>query len=459
MSYPRPLSKAVVFCTLAFAGILQGCGSGTRPENPSSTSPTGNTSAIWVGAWGASMADATAVDDNKGGTERSFRFLVTSTIDGTQARVKFSNVYGTTPVTLGAARIARGTDGSPAIDPAHDAGLTFSGSKSTTIAPGTTVTSDPVTFSFGLGQVLAISVYLKGSFQSVSRHDALFITNYTSADGAGDVTADSAGTAFTGTLADWLLVNEVDVYGPYQGTLAMFGSSTTDGFKSNYSSDRVYPTPNVPVAGQHADRVTDWMARRLAAAGYRVGVLNAGLPGNPVTSLPGATPSPNQRFAQDILTLPNLLGIVSYFGSIDLRSSDCVSAPAMETGTQQLLASAAAAKLPVVLATLPPTALCSNPSQANYGPLPSPADPYEGGLTPGPANGAEVQRSAFNQWIRSTGSSLPGVAGIADYDQALRDPAHSSFMLPQYNAGDNFHMNGQGYGAEASAVPLSFLPK
>jgi hypothetical protein len=201
------------------------------------------------------------------------------------------------------------------------------------------------------------------------------------------------------------------------------------------------------------------MAKRLAAAGYRIGVINAGLPGNPVTSLPGATPSPNKRFAQDILTLPNLLGMVSYFGSIDLRSGDCVSAPAMETATQQLVASAAAAKLPVVLTTLPPTALCSNPSQANYGPLPSPADSYAGGLTPGPANGAEVQRTAFNQWIRSTGSSLPGVAGIADYDQALRDPAHSSFMLPQYNAGDNFHMNGLGYGAEASAVPLSFLPK
>jgi hypothetical protein len=404
------------------------------------------------------MADATAVDDNKGGNERSFRFLVTSTIDGTQARVKFSNVYGTTPVTLGAARIARGTDGSPAIDSAHDAGLTFNGSKSITIAPGTTVTSDPVTISFGLGQVLAISVYLKGSFQSVSRHNALFITNYTSADGAGDVTTNSAGTAFTSTLNDWLLVNEVDVYGPYQGTLAMFGSSTTDGFKSDYSSDRVYPTPNVPVAGQHADRVSDWMARRLAAAGYRVGVINAGLSGNPVTSIPGA-PSPNIRLAQDILTIPNLLGMVSYFGSIDLRSRDCVSAPAMETATQQLVASAAAAKLPVVLATLPPTALCDNPAQANFGPLPSPSDPYAGGLTPGPANGAEVQRAAFNQWIRTTGSSLAGVAGIADYDQALRDPAHSSFMLPQYNAGDNFHMNGLGYGAEASAVPLSFLPK
>jgi hypothetical protein len=405
------------------------------------------------------MTDANSVADNKGGSERSYRFLVTPTIDGTQARVKFSNVYGATAVTIGAARLSLGKDGSPAIDAAHDTALTFSGSRSATIAPGGTLTSDAGNISFGLGQVLAISVYLKGNFDAVSRHDSNFITNYTTADGAGDVTEDSSGAAFTQTLLDWLLVNEVDVYGPYQGTLAMFGSSTTDGFKSNYSSDRIYPTPNVPVAGQHADRVSDWLARRLSAAGYRVGVINAGLPGDAVTEGASATPTPVKRFAQDVLSLPNLLGMVSYFGSIDLRSGLCVSAPAMEAATQQYVAMAAAAKVPTVLTTLPPTGLCSNPVQANYGPLPSPSAPYAGGLSPGPANGAEVQRAAFNQWILSTGASLPGVVAIADYDAALRDPAHISFMLPQYNAGDNFHMNGIGYGAEAAAVPLSFLPK
>jgi hypothetical protein len=405
------------------------------------------------------MTDAAATSDNKGGSERSYRFLVTSTIDGTQARVKFSNVYGATAVTLGAARLSLGKDGSPAIDTTHDAALTFNGNRSTTIAPGSTVTSDSAKISFGLGQVLAVSVYLKGNFAPVSRHNSNFITNYTTADGAGDVTADSSGAAFTDTLPDWLLVNEVDVYGQYQGTLAMFGSSTTDGFKSDYSSDRIYPTPNVPVAGQHADRVSDWMARRLNASGYRIGVINAGLPGDAITDGAGSSPTAVKRFAQDVLTLPNLLGMVSYFGSIDLRLGACVSAPPMEAATVQLVAMAAAAKLPTVLATLPPTALCSNPSQSNYGPSPSPFDPYAGGLTPGPANGAEVQRSAFNQWVLTTGANLPGVVAIADYDAALRDPQHISFMLPQYNSGDNFHMNGFGYGAEAAAVPLSFLPK
>lgn len=403
------------------------------------------------------MTNAAAVSDNSG-NERSYRFLVTSTIDGTQARVKFSNVYGLTPVTLGAVRLSWGKDGSPAIDPMHDVGLTFNGNKSVVLAPGSAVTSDSANFSFGLGQVLAVSVYLKGNFDRVSRHDSYFVTNYSTADGAGNTTSDVAGSAFTNPVPDWLLVNEIDVYGQYQGTLAMFGSSTTDGLKSDYSSDKVYPVPNSPISTQHADRVSDWMARRLAAAGYRIGVLNAGIPGDPITDV-GSVPTPNQRFAQDILTLPNLLGIVSYFGSIDLRSGSCTNAADMEAATQQLVAKSAMAKLPIVLTTLPPTGLCSNPASPNYGPLPSPSDPYAGGLSPGPANGSEVQRAAFNQWLRTTGATLPGVVSIADYDLALRDPQHISFMMPQYNSGDNFHMNGTGYGAEANSISLGFLPR
>jgi lysophospholipase L1-like esterase len=440
--------------------VLTGCGSGTVSENVTST-PTAKPS-IWVGAWGASMTNAEPVGDNIGGTDRSFRFLVTSTIDGARERVKFSNVYGTTAVTIGAARLSAAQEGSPAIDPSHDVSLLFNGQKSITIAPGQDVTSDPVNLSLALGQVLAVSINLKGTFGPVSRHDSYFITNYTTADGAGDKTADASGTSYTATLGDWLLINEIDVYGQYQGTLAMFGSSTTDGFKSDYGSDQVYPVPNVPLPHQHADRISDLIARRLNALGYHIGVLNAGIPYDTVTDNSNtATPhtlSANERIAHDVLALPNLIGMVTYFGSIDLRSSDCRDAVDMEAATQRMIQTAHAANVPVVMVTLPPTALCQNPSQPNYGPSPSAADPYAGGMQPGPPNGAEVQRILFNDWVRSTGVSLPGVAGIADYDKALSDPQHPSFMLPLYNSGDNFHMNGAGYQAESDAIPLMMLP-
>ena len=453
--------------TALLCSLALGCGNTVVPAS-TSTTPTpvalpAVAPSLWAGSWGAAMTNAVAASGDNSGNDQSYRFLVTPTLGGTEERVRFSNVYGATPVTVGAARLSVGQDDSPAVDPEHDVALSFGGQPGTTLAAGQVVTSDPVRLTFSYGQTLAISDYLKGAFGPVSRHDALFVKNYRSPAGSGDTTADTAGTSYTQTLSDWLMVSGVDVYGPYKGTLAMFGSSTTDGFHSNYGSSNAYPVPNVPVAGQHTSRVSDWLALRLHTAGYSIGVVNLGVPGDTVTaeiSNPqGMVKNANDRIAQDLLTLPNLVGVVTYFGSIDLRSSDCQSAPAIETATQRMVATAAAAKVPIVVATLPPSAFCTNPAEANYGPSPSATDPYAGGPGNGPVNGAETQRLAFNAWVRQTGAQLPGVAGIADYDTTMADPNHPDFLLPLYNSGDNYHPNGAGYQAQAGAIPLSFLPK
>lgn len=447
----------LLYCSLGMVG----CGSSVVPLSSPSTAAA--KPSIWIGAWGIAMTNATSDAENAGSHEETFRFLVTPTIGGSEERVRFSNVYGLTSVSLGAAHLSIGQEGSSAVDPTHDVALSFAGQPGVTIAPGQVVVSDPVALSFSFGQTLAISAYLKGDFGPVSKHPSLFITNYRSGTGSGDKTADTTGASYTGRLDDWLLVNGIDVYGPYQGTLALFGSSTTDGTHSNYSSTMVYPTPNVPVPGQHTDRLSDWLARRLNAAGYQIGVVNEGVAGDTVTddvtNQINHVKNANQRIAQDVLSLPNLLGVVTYFGSIDIRSPDCRSAPAIEAATEQMIASAAAAKVPVILATIPPSAFCTNPAEANYGPYPNAANPYAGALTPGPANGGEIQRLAFNTWIRQSGANLQGVAGIADFDQALADPARPDFLLAPYNSGDNYHPTGLGYQIESGVIPLSSLLK
>ena len=216
----------------------------------------------------------------------------------------------------------------------------------------------------------------------------------------------------------------------------------------------------MPVVGQHTERLSDLVAQRLNAAGYQIGVVNEGVPGDTVTvdssNQTGNVKNANDRIAQDVLGLPNLLGMVAYFGSIDLRSQDCKSASAIEAATQRMVATAATAKVPVVLVTIPPSAFCTNPAQSNFGPSPSPSAPYAGG-SPGTVNGAETQRLTLNDWIRQTGAQLPGVVGIADFDNALADPARPNFMQPLYNSGDNYHPNGEGYRAEAGSVPLAVL--
>ncbi len=463
---PRRLLGAIWAASVG----LSGCGSGGGLSSPTATStgtglpaaPTAVAPSIWAGAWGIAMTNAEASAENNGGAEHSYRFAVIPTIGGTQERVRFSNYYGTTPVTIGAARLSIGADGSPAIATGHDVALTFSGQPSVTLTPGQVVTSDTANLTFSYGQVLDISVYLKGTYGPVTRHDSLFMKSYQTDDGAGDKTSDLTGSTYTATTKEWLLINGIDVYGPYQGTFAVFGSSTTDGFHSDYSSDQIYPVPNVPVAGQHSNRLSDWLAKRLNAAGYSIGVVNLGVPGDTVTvdstNSANHVRNANDRIAHDLLTLPNLLGAVTYFGSIDIRSPDCKTAPAIESATQQMVATAAASNVPVILATIPPSAFCTNPSQPDFGPTPTSADPYAGGVTPGPANGGENERMALNSWIRTRGAALTGVVGIADFDAVLADPSRPSFMLPQYNSGDNYHPNGNGYHTEANAIPLTSLP-
>ncbi len=452
-----------VVAGLAASLALVGCGAGNSSTSSSAAAPVAAMApSIWVGAWGDAITNAEPNPDNNGGTDRSYRFQVTPTIGGTQERVRFSNKFGKKAVDIGTARLSVGTHGSAAIDTANGQPLSFNGQPGITLAPGQVVTSDPVNITFTFGQVLDISVFLKGSYGPLARHDSLFITNYRTADGAGDHTADPTGAAYTATHGEWILINGVDVYGQYQGTIAVFGSSTTDGFHSNYSSDQVYPVPNHPVAGQHMERLSDQLARRLHATGYRIGVVNEGIPGDTITAdstnAAGHVKNGNERIVDDVLSLPNLLAMVTYFGSIDIRSPDCKSAPAIEAATQQMITAAANAKVPVILATIPPSAFCTNPAQSNYGPTPNAADPYAGGATSAKVNGGELQRIALNEWIRNVAVNLPGVAGVADFEKAMMDPAHPSFLLSEYNSGDNYHPNGLGYKAEADTIPLAVLP-
>jgi lysophospholipase L1-like esterase len=200
-------------------------------------------------------------------------------------------------------------------------------------------------------------------------------------------------------------------------------------------------------------RLSDSLAKQLNANGYKIGVVNAGISGDTLTDVSSNAANNLEkgvdRVSRDVLALPNVLTMVTYLGSIDIRSVDCKSAPELETAMQTLVAKVVAAKVSVLLGTIPPSAFCTNPAQANFGPTPTAADPYAGGET-GSLNGGEPQRTAFNAWMRTTGVKLPGVAGVAD-------PARLHFLLPMYNSGDNFHPNGAGYEAESLAIPLKLL--
>ena len=450
MMKPFPLVSVVA---LAILTSLVGCSGSQAPAPAASVAAASQ----WVVAWGASPQNALSSSEDPGGNEQSFRFMILPTIGATEERVHFSNFFGTTPITIGSARLAVALTlaASPAIDPTHDAALTFNGSTSVTLQPNQEIDSDPVNVTYTFGQWLAVSMYLTGTYPPLTEHDSQVSNNYETPDGAGDTTTDAAGASFTEAPTEWFLMTSVEAYGPFAGTVASFGSSSVDGHNSDYGSGYSYPTSNVVVLTQNNDRPSDWLARSLNAAGYNLGVLNAGLLGNPAgedaSTAAGSSIAGIDRFKHDVLEQPGIKSVVVYTGGVDLRI-DCVSASAVEASLTNIVAQASAAGVSVVLATIPPAEYCTTTAL-----VPTAADPYNGDINPGPENTGSTQRRAVNAWIRTTGSQLPGVVAIADFDQAMAYSAHPDFLLPTFYTNDNFHPNGVGYGVQNSAIPLSSL--
>jgi lysophospholipase L1-like esterase len=418
---------------------------------------------IWVVAWGASPENATASASNPGGAEQTFRSFFYPTVSGTMERVRFSNYFGTAPVTIGAARLAIATT-PPAVDPAHDVALSFSGSSSITIAPGTEVSSDPVNLTYTFGQKMAVTTYVQGTFAPLSQHNSDSLAdNASSAVNAGNTTTDAAGTSLSQPSNEWFLLSGMDVYGQYQGTVALFGSSTIDGHNSNLGDTNAYPVPQVPVPGQDNDRISDALARTLNAAGFHLGVLNAGILGEfagPTSGSPSGSPGVD-RIGRDVLHQPGIKTVVIDLGQVDLRQNNCGEATEVEASLQNMVAQANTAGVRVILGTIAPASYCFLASSPNFGPNPvDDGGPFAGDVNPGPRNPENVQRDLVNSWIKTTGVTLPGVVGVADFESALADPEHPDFIIPTLNSGDNFHPDGPGYQVKSQAIPInSILPQ
>ncbi len=435
---------------------LTSCATSSTTAATSGTAGTPTASSIWVATWGASPENALPTAVNPGGAEKTYRFFLLPTTAGQQERVHFSNLMGTTPVTIGRARLAVGISHGPAIDSMRDLPIFFSGSPTVTLAAGQEIVSDPINVTYSFGERLAVTVYVKGSFGPLTQHDSQVTTNY-AATQAGDFTADTAGSAFANPITEWFMLTGVDVYGPYQGTVAYFGSSSVDGHGSNYSSANAYPVVNVPVPNQDDQRPSDWLAKQLVAAGYNIGVLNAGTIGDPAgedaRTSTGAALAGVDRLNHDVLQQSNVKAVVIYIGGVDIRG-DCAMAANVEASLTNMVTQAHAANIRVILGTIPPAEYC-----LTLGPETRPdfANPWQGDVKPGPENPGSVQRRALNDWIRTTGSQLPGVVAIADFEGALAYPAHPDFLIPNYTSSDNFHPTGEGYRVQSAAIPLKAI--
>lgn len=376
-------------------------------------------SSHWVAAWSAAM-------DSPGPrlSDQTVRQIARISIGGSAVRVRFSNLYGDGPVTLGPIHIALRTEGSSTAE-GSDRELRFGGKPTVTIPKGDSALSDAVTLEVKPLQELAISLYVPaGAAPGPSTlHNAGLATAYLTEHGDATTSTNYPGTEVNGSR---FFLSGIEVAGPSERhVLVAFGDSITDGVGAN---------PNT------YERWPDHFAARLRAdpALASVAVVNAGIGGNRVLN-DNFGPSAQARFDRDALDQPGVRWIVLLEGINDIGGSgqpaspkDDVSAEQIIDGMKALIARAHAKGVKIYGATL---------------------TPFGGAGWPYHSSRNEQKRQAVNAWIRHGGA----FDGVADFDQAIQDPAHPDRMLPAYDSGDHLHPNGAGFEAMAKAVDLKWV--
>ena len=382
-----------------------------------------------------------------GARDQSFRLILRPTVWGRSARFRFSNAFGTRPLTLdgafvglqlGGATLAAGTN--------HP--LRFGGTGSVTVAPGGEAWSDPVALPFVgeaalpllAGRKLAVSFHVAGESGPMTWHAKALQTSYATAPGAGAKGAEEGEAAFPHPTASWFFLDAVDMMMP-AGTpvIACFGDSITDGTASTMNGD---------------DRWPDVLQRRLHAAHpNRVAVVNAGIGGNQVAGpaeygperpFPGG-PSALQRLERDVIRLSGVSALIWLEGINDFSRNGDASVEAVTGGMRRGVAMLRE-RLPGIRVIGATTVTALGSTSAAHG-----------------SAEQDGKRRALNDFIRAPVRDGGVFDAVVDFDGAIRDPATGGMraeFVPESTTGgpgDKLHPNRAGYVAMAGAVDLAAI--
>lgn len=408
--------------SLSLLLLLNACDNdGSEKTWGDSAEPQVAASEHWVSSWGAATTAAypisyntdAATRSNTPGVEHTFRLMARTTLGGRAIRLRLSNQASLMPLNISAMRIGLRENGA-AIQPGSSRPVTFNGSSSTLIPAGGQLISDPITLNISAGEDVAVSLYLPGISPTPSAHAQAFQTNYVTTQGAGDATGDDSGATFTEQISAVPVLEGIDVLAPKSaGAIIVLGDSLSDGVGSTFDGH---------------DRWPDQLAARLQRAGIARAVVNEGLTGNSIDcplSLPEDGPNAIDRLDRDVLSKSGISTVFLFEGTNDL--ANFCNATQLKAAITEVVARIHAKGIKVVGATLIPRI------DIHFSPL------------------AEADRLVVNEWIRA-GEVFDHVV---DFDAAVR--AADGGWDPQYDSGDQVHLNPAGYRKLAEAIDLAAL--
>lgn len=389
----------------------------------------------WVSAWSTAvhaplpfpgLPPAIALEN------QTVRMVVKPTLGGERLRIRLSNAFGNSALTIGSVHIALVKQG-PEIVAGSDRNVTFAGKASVTIPPGAPVLSDPVELKVPAFAEIAISLYLPGRVSGSSMH--FWAQHDTYISETGDFSSKEGIPNLT-TRPSWYWLSDVEVWAADDmAAVVALGDSITDG------------------VGAKQGEYSDWpdiLASRLSAEEKtkKLAVINEGIGGNRILH-DGAGVSALARLDRDVLAQPGVVSVILLEGINDIGwphlkpkspdgtspkdppfASEAVSADDLIGGQKQIIERAHEHGIRVYGATLTPF---------------EGADYY--------STEGEAMRQKINQWIRTGGA----FDGVFDFDAAVRDPNHPSQFRDGYHSGDHLHPSATGFKAMAEAVDLTTL--
>jgi lysophospholipase L1-like esterase len=355
---------------------------------------------------------------------QTLRQIVHTSAGGNRVRLLLSNVFGTSPLQIGAAALSH-SEGEAAIVSGTTRPLSFGGRASATIPPGAVLISDPIDIALRPASNVAVDLFLPGDLGNgpLTVHGSALQRNFVSKPGnfvgAQDFPVDAP-------AQNWFVLSRLEVATADDiTTVVMFGDSITDGTASTPGTNHRWP---------------DLFAERARAAknARPLAIVNVAIAGNRLLSdsTPNFGVNALARFDRDVLAQPGATHVVIMEGINDIGNSPAGGAPTADdliAAHKQLIDRAHARGLTVIGATLTPI------GGARYF-----SDEHE------------AKRQAVNTWIRTS----KAYDGVIDMDAAVRDPADPVKMVSQFDSGDHLHPSDAGYEAMAKAVDLSlFAPK
>lgn len=372
----------------------------------------------WIGTW-ATAPMTPNVDDQRAFCDVTLREIAHVSVGGDQVRVRLTNEFGVSSLTISAAHIALSAGGS-AIQPGTDRPLTFGGATSVQIPAGAILLSDPVELNVPALSNVAVSLYLPTQYiRNGTFHDEAFQTNYL-VQGNAVASPTLAGAT---KLESWYFFDGVDVVAsaPHAGAIVAIGDSITDGAYSALNANH---------------RWTDFLAKRLQGQKEtaQVSVLNEGIGANRILSQ-GYGPNALSRFDRDVLSQSGVKYLIVLEGINDI--GHLVGRPVFKITAQQL-----------ELALAQMAGRARNAGIKVYG---ATITPYEGADYY--SEKGEAIREEVNLWIRTSGV----FDGVIDFDAAVRDPHNPKQFLPRYDHGDHLHPSDAGYQAMSDAIDLKFF--